>query len=360
MKMKKFFALLLAMVMVVAMATGCSKKSAGKTSGGDVAGSSATVTLSLKATSENGSVDFSLVEKVSGKSMSVSLSGKANTEEVKLDGKADDLFVLANGKFYVNVKSILDLATNSDVEEAEEAVAMVKELIKEDYLYMEIPGLNDVLQTADVSMMTEMMDSVMAAYQGISKTTGDVVTIEVANQDDLKLLIDATVKLVNDNAEKYADYVVDSYNKIDMNKLVDTIVDALVDNMIDTYKQTGMEVTSEMKNQAKDMVKAQLDTSEMKVSKDDILGMIKEMTSELAEMSENIEEFELKDMTVNLVISKLPTGYTVVGTAKSELASMELSATMDTVTPVVISAPSKAQNVQDIIGSIAAIAGAKM
>ena len=38
-KMKKFFAVLLAMVMVVAMATGCSKKGASKT-GGDAAGNS--------------------------------------------------------------------------------------------------------------------------------------------------------------------------------------------------------------------------------------------------------------------------------------------------------------------------------
>lgn len=351
MKMKKFFAVLLAMVMVVAMATGCSKKGASKTNT-DASGNSVTSTVSLKYEGEEGKADLTLVSKAAGKNASISVSGSVDIEGTTVNAKADDLFVVANDKFYVNVKAALDAIAN--VEDAAESVNAIKELITEDYIYMDMSGISEAIQEADVKTSTEMIDALMAAYKDVSTGTDDKVVIKVTNAEEAKAFTDATAKFLKDNADKIADYFVASYNKVDIEKLMNSVVDAVVDSMMAAYKEMGMEVTDEQKQQAKDMILSQIDMSELEVSKEDIVKAVKEM----ADSMEVDEDADFDGTELNVTIEKTANGYKVSVKANDADNSLEIAAEMDTASSVSISAPSKAQNVNDIISGLMAAFGA--
>lgn len=352
-KMKKFFAVLLAMVMVVAMATGCSKKGASKT-GGDAAGNSASTKVSLKYEGEKGKMDLTLISKAAGKNASISLSGNADIEDVKSETKADDLIVIANDKLYLNVKAVVNVL--SGIEDAKETVDTINGLIDSDYLYMDMDGISDAIQTTDVKAYTELIDSLMAAYKGISSGTDDKVVIKVTSADDIKAFTEATSKFLKDNADKIADYIMSSYNKVDMEKLVDTVVDAIVDSMTDAYEELGMSLTDEQKKQMKDAMKSEMDISELEVNKEDIVSGINEL-AESFEGSLDVEDVDFDDITFEVTIEKLSTGYKANIIAKNDENSLELSSEIDTTSSVKISAPSKAQNVNDIISGIMAAFG---
>lgn len=351
MKMKKFFAVLLAMVMVVAMATGCSKKGASKTNT-DASGNSVTSTVSLKYEGEERKADLTLVSKAVGKNASISVSGSVDIEGTTVNAKADDLFVVANDKFYVNVKAVLNAIAN--VEDAAESVNAIKELITEDYIYMDMSGISEAIQEADVKTSTEMIDALMAAYKDVSTGTDDKVVIKVTNAEEAKAFTDATAKFLKDNADKIADYFVASYNKVDIEKLMNSVVDAVVDSMMAAYKEMGMEVTDEQKQQAKDMILSQIDMSELEVSKEDIVKAVKEM----ADSMEVDEDADFDGTELNVTIEKTANGYKVSVKANDADNSLEIAAEMDTASSVSISAPSKAQNVNDIISGLMAAFGA--
>ena len=107
MKMKKFFAAVLAVVMVLAVVTGCSKGS-GKASA-DTQKKGMESTLKLKYKDSNGISDITLKSVASGKEAAVSINGSVNVEGESYTVNSDKLLVVSDNKLYVNVKSLLHL-----------------------------------------------------------------------------------------------------------------------------------------------------------------------------------------------------------------------------------------------------------
>ena len=133
MKMKKFFAAVLAVVMVLAVVTGCSKGS-GKASA-DTQKKGMESTLKLKYKDSNGISDITLKSVASGKEAAVSINGSVNVEGESYTVNSDKLLVVSDNKLYVNVKSLLDFIAsygeNMGIDGSQ--TDAVKEYIKEDY-----------------------------------------------------------------------------------------------------------------------------------------------------------------------------------------------------------------------------------
>ena len=106
MKMKKFFAAVLAVVMVLAVVTGCSKGS-GKASA-DTQKKGMESTFKLKYKDSNGISDITLKSVAAGKEAAVSINGSVNVEGESYTVNSDKLLVVSDNKLYVNVKSLLD------------------------------------------------------------------------------------------------------------------------------------------------------------------------------------------------------------------------------------------------------------
>ena len=346
MKMKKIFAVILVLAMSLLAVTGCSKSA--KSNGGASGKDKVTQTINIKFDGEVGRCDYNIVSKGTGKTSSFSVNGMADFDKMvgKLNISAEDLLVVANNKLYLNAKSVMDIVKNVDLD-------IELPDIEADYLYLDMKGVEEFLSDVSNKALKVYFDAFKDGYKDIATSTGDKVVVKVSNAEEAGKFIEATADIIEDNADAWADMTMEAYEKIDMEKLIDSILDGVIDAMVKMYSDAGMAVDDSMKEQLKEAAKSQMDTSMLEIKKEDLVDAYKEYAKELRDEAD-IDEF---DAVAEIVLETKATGYGVEIKVSNDKNNLEITMDVDTVSPVEVKAPAKAQNVMDVISAFSQIFG---
>jgi hypothetical protein len=372
MKMKRIFAMLLAMVMVFAMVTGCSKKANKANEGGSSDPSTSIVqTITFKMTGfEDASADLTLTLKGFDGASSISVNGSFNAEGETVDLNFNEVLTIAKDKVYVNVKEIMTVlesvsSMDFDMPSSEELegitsslegfdIESIKDLFEADWIYMEMEGMSDAVKI-DTTFQDGLIASIEKEMQAFAKTEGDTTTYKLETAEDYKNAMNALVKAVKDNRDAWVDYSYTSAKSIDTEKMMDGIMDAYAEMLAEMY---GGLVSAD---QIKDQLAGSMDTSSVEIKKEDIETSVDEMIKSLEESVEKAD-FDLLKAVTEIKTTEKANGYTIsfkVQDTESE-GCMEMSVDVTTGTPVTITEPSGAKNVMDMLSSILTSMGGMM
>ena len=372
MKMKRIFAMLLAMVMVFAMVTGCSKKANKANEGGSSDPSTSIVqTITFKMTGfEDASADLTLTLKGFDGASSISVNGSFNAEGETVDLNFNEVLTIAKDKVYVNVKEIMTVlesvsSMDFDMPSSEELegitsslegfdIESIKDLFEADWIYMEMEGMSDAVKI-DTTFQDGLIASIEKEMQAFAKTEGDTTTYKLETAEDYKNAMNALVKAVKDNRDAWVDYSYTSAKSIDTEKMMDGIMDAYAEMLAEMY---GGLVSAD---QIKDQLAGSMDASSVEIKKEDIETSVDEMIKLLEESVEEAD-FDLLKAVTEIKTTEKANGYTIsfkVQDTESE-GCMEMSVDVTTGTPVTITEPSGAKNVMDMLSSILTSMGGMM
>ena len=372
MKMKRIFAMLLAMVMVFAMVTGCSKKANKANEGGSSDPSTSIVqTITFKMTGfEDASADLTLTLKGFDGASSISVNGSFNAEGETVDLNFNEVLTIAKDKVYVNVKEIMTVlesvsSMDFDMPSSEELegitsslegfdIESIKDLFEADWIYMEMEGMSDAVKI-DTTFQDGLIASIEKEMQAFAKTEGDTTTYKLETAEDYKNAMNALVKAVKDNRDAWVDYSYTSAKSIDTEKMMDGIMDAYAEMLAEMY---GGLVSAD---QIKDQLAGSMDASSVEIKKEDIETSVDEMIKSLEESVEEAD-FDLLKAVTEIKTTEKANGYTIsfkVQDTESE-GCMEMSVDVTTGTPVTITEPSGAKNVMDMLSSILTSMGGMM
>ena len=372
MKMKRIFAMLLAMVMVFAMVTGCSKKANKANEGGSSDPSTSIVqTITFKMTGfEDASADLTLTLKGFDGASSISVNGSFNAEGETVDLNFNEVLTIAKDKVYVNVKEIMTVlesvsSMDFDMPSSEELegitsslegfdIESIKDLFEADWIYMEMEGMSDAVKI-DTTFQDGLIASIEKEMQAFAKTEGDTTTYKLETAEDYKNAMNALVKAVKDNRDAWVDYSYTSAKSIDTEKMMDGIMDAYAEMLAEMY---GGLVSAD---QIKDQLAGSMDASSVEIKKEDIETSVDEMIKSL-EASVEEADFDLLKAVTEIKTTEKANGYTIsvkVQDTESE-GCMEMSVDVTTGTPVTITEPSGAKNVMDMLSSILTSMGGMM
>ena len=168
MKMRRIFAMLLAMIMAFAMITGCSKKASKEPSASTPGGenvNSVVQTLTVKVNDiegMNGEVTLTL-KGLDGAS-SISVNGSLNMEGEKLDLNFNDVLKIVKDKVYVNVKELLSVVEEVPMDDLDMGMGIdlggMASIFDSNWVYIEMPGMSDSVKI-DTSVQDGLMESLV-------------------------------------------------------------------------------------------------------------------------------------------------------------------------------------------------------
>lgn len=335
MKMKKFFAAVLAVVMVLAVVTGCSKGS-GKASA-DTQKKGMESTFKLKYKDSNGISDITLKSVAAGKEAAVSINGSVNVEGESYTVNSDKLLVVSDNKLYVNVKSLLDFIASygENMGIYGSQIDAVKEYIKEDYVYVDLDSMKDYLKEADSKSVIDTVNGLMDAFKDIAEVSGNDTlkqyTVTCKSAEDIVKIAEVLKKYIADNKSAWVDAAYEQYSKIDINDVMDKAADMVV---------SAMGQDESMSEMLKKQILANIDVSSYEISKE-----------ALAESFDKIKDFN-GDATFKITSSGDRT-YGISFEANGENGEYAyISYTLNNETSIDASAPDKAQNISDIVSDL--------
>lgn len=346
MKMKKLFAAVLAVVMVLAVVTGCSKGSGKASADNTQKGMEATLTLKHK--DSDGISDITLKSVAAGKESAVSINGSIVVEGDSYTVNSDKLLVVSGNKLYVNVKSVLDfVASYGDAFGITSSqIDAVKGYIKEDYVYVDLDSMKDYLKEADSKPVIDTVNGLMDAFKDIAEVKGNDTlkkyTVTCKSAEDIVKLAEVLKKYVADNKSTWVDAAYEQYSKIDINEVVDKAADMVV---------SAMGYDESMSEMLKKQILANIDTSDYEVSKDTLaesFDMIEEML--------DIDASDVEDFDGDVTFDVSSSADRIYGISFEQNGAdgeyTRISYNLSTETFVDVSAPDKSQNVSDIIGDL--------
>lgn len=339
MKMKKFFAAVLAVVMVLAVVTGCSKGS-GKASA-DTQKKGMESTLKLKYKDSNGISDITLKSVASGKEAAVSINGSVNVEGESYTVNSDKLLVVSDNKLYVNVKSLLDfMGIDGSQTDA------VKEYIKEDYVYVDLDSMKDYLKEADSKPVIDTVNGLMDAFKDIAEVSGNDTlkqyTVTCKSAEDIVKIAEVLKKYIADNKSAWVDAAYEQYSKIDINDVMDKAADMVV---------SAMGQDESMSEMLKKQILANVDVSSYEISKEALAESFDKIEEMLDVDASDIKDFN-GDATFKITSSGDRT-YGISFEANGENGEYAyISYTLNNETFIDASAPDKAQNISDIVSDL--------
>lgn len=340
MKMKKFFAAVLAVVMVLAVVTGCSKGS-GKASA-DTQKKGMESTLKLKYKDSNGISDITLKSVASGKEAAVSINGSVNVEGESYTVNSDKLLVVSDNKLYVNVKSLLDFIAsygeNMGIDGSQ--TDAVKEYIKEDYVYVDLDSMKDYLKEADSKPVIDTVNGLMDAFKDIAEVSGNDTlkqyTVTCKSAEDIVKIAEVLKKYIADNKSAWVDAAYEQYSKIDINDVMDKAADMVVSAMSEMLKK---------------QILANVDVSSYEISKEALAESFDKIEEMLDVDASDIKDFN-GDATFKITSSGDRT-YGISFEANGENGEYAyISYTLNNETFIDASAPDKAQNISDIVSDL--------
>lgn len=340
MKMKKFFAAVLAVVMVLAVVTGCSKGS-GKASA-DTQKKGMEATFKLKYKDSNGISDITLKSVAAGKEAAVSINGSVIVEGESYAVNSDKLLLVSDNKLYVNVKSLLDFIAsygkNMGIDGSQ--TDAVKEYIKEDYVYVDLDSMKDYLKEADSKPVIDTVNGLMDAFKDIAEVSGNdtlkqyTVTCKSA-EDILKI-----AEVLNKSA--WVDAAYEQYSKIDINDVMDKVADMVV---------SAMGQDESMSEMLKKQILANIDVSSYEISKE----ALAESYDKIEEMLD-VDASDIKDFNGDATFKITSSGDRTYGISfeiNGENGEYTyISYTLNNETFIDASAPDKAQNISDVVSDL--------
>ena len=346
MKMKKFFAAVLAVVMVLAVVTGCAKGS-GKASA-DTQKKGMESTFKLKYKDSNGICDITLKSVAAGKEAAVSINGSVNVEGESYTVNSDKLLVVSDNKLYVNVKSLLDFIAsygeNMGIDGSQ--TDAVKEYIKEDYVYVDLDSMKDYLKEADSKPVIDTVNGLMDAFKDIAEVSGNdtlkqyIVTCKSA--EDIVKIAEVLKKYIADNKSAWVDAAYEQYSKIDINDVMDKAADMVV---------SAMGYDESMSEMLKKQILANINASSYEISKE----ALAESFDKIEEMLD-VDASDIKDFNGDATFKVTSSGdrtYGISFEANGENGEYAyISYTLNNETFIDASAPDKAQNISDIVSDL--------
>ncbi len=346
MKMKKFFAAVLAVVMVLAVVTGCSKGS-GKTSA-DTQKKGMESTFKLKYKDSNGISDITLKSVAAGKEAAVSINGSVNVEGESYTVNSDKLLVVSDNKLYVNVKSLLDFIASygENMGIYGSQIDAVKEYIKEDYVYVDLDSMKDYLKEADSKSVIDTVNGLMDAFKDIAEVSGNDTlkqyTVTCKSAEDIVKIAEVLKKYIADNKSAWVDAAYEQYSKIDINDVMDKAADMVV---------SAMGQDESMSEMLKKQILANIDVSSYEISKEALAESFDKIEEMLDVDASDIKDFN-GDATFKITSSGDRT-YGISFEANGENGEYAyISYTLNNETSIDASAPDKAQNISDIVSDL--------
>lgn len=323
MKMKKFFAAVLAVVMVLAVVTGCSKGS-GKASA-DTQKKGMEATLQLKHKDSNGISDITLKSVAAGKEAAVSINGSVIVEGESYTVNSDKLLLVSDNKLYVNVKSLLDFIAsygkNMGIDGSQ--TDAVKEYIKEDYVYVDLDSMKDYLKEADSKPVIDTVNGLMDAFKDIAEVSGNDTlkqyTVTCKSAEDIVKIAEVLKKYIADNKSAWVDAAYEQYSKIDINDVMDKVADMVV---------SSYEISKEALAESYDKIEEMLD-----VDASDIKDFNGDATFKITSSGD-------RTYGISFEINGENGEYTYI------------SYTLNNETFIDASAPDKAQNISDVVSDL--------
>ena len=355
MKMRRIFAMLLAMVMAFAMITGCSKKASKEPSASTPGGenvNSVVQTLTIKVNDiegMNGEVTLTL-KGLDGAS-SISVNGSLTMEGKKLDLNFDDVLTIVKDKVYINVEELLSVMDEVPMDDMEMGMGMgidvssIASLIDAEWVYIEMPGMSDSVKI-DTSIQDGLLESLMEGLASLGTTEGDTTTYKLESMDDYIAVMEALVSAMEDNKDAWVDFSYETSTGFDTEALMEGIVDELAGAMAEMYG--GLVTEAQLKEQ----LMQSMDTSAMEISKEDIEASLDMMIGELENAIEKMEDMEIP-ATTEIKTTLKDKGYTFSVTMSTEdMGSLEVYGDVTVGAAVTIQAPSGAKDLMGMISDL--------
>ncbi len=341
--MKKAAALFLIAVMAVTAFVGCSKDSGKKTSGNNA--DSMFALLKEAGELEKKSFETTMELDADGTKIQLTLSGVSDGKATSVDIKASasgmtyeftDVIVFTDDVLYINAGSILEQVSPFLTAYGIDA-STFGDL---GWVYLELEG---AFTTTSYDKVFDILDE---AYADLIKNEDSEFKIAISEKDDIQAFVDATTKMLKDNKDTFVDMYLDTYNKVDVEAILNNFADELVDAIAAIYSS---EITDDMKEELKEELLADTDFSELEVSESDIEEMLDELITEL----QAVEITEDLGGTVNVKVSKSGDSYVTAvdfdfeDAGESVGASIKSTVTADKNASVEI--PSDAKSIVDVI-----------
>lgn len=281
-------------------------------------------------------VDFTLYGECDGKA--VSMSFKAMADGIKYE--VEDAIIVTDSALYVNVGAVSTIAGAADFDLSAYGITG-------DWVSLDL-GESFKAAESDPDVFLDALDK---AYKDVIEEEDGKFEIRISSDEDLQEFVDATVVLLEDNGEKWAEEIADSTNQFDYE---DMIRDVISDLFMDVNKHLDAGMTQDDIDEIIDSAMEEVDFSEMEVEAAEIEEMFDEMATELEGSKDEIswEESELDKISITTYQEK--NDYVLeaemVGMMDGEKMSMKFNTTITKDDKASVSVPDKdVQTVSEVI-----------
>lgn len=225
----------------------------------------------VSCTVEMGSevIDFTLLGEYDGNATSMSF--KAMADGVKYE--VEDALIATDSSIYLNVGAVSTLAGAAEFDLS--AYGITGDWVSLD--------LGEELKTeTDADVFLDALDK---AYKDVIEEEDGKYEIRISSDEDLQEFVDATINLLNDNAESWSKEIAESSNQYDYEAVIRNVISDL---FVDVNKHLDAGMTQDDIDEIIDSAMEDVDFSEMEVDAADVEEMFSEMATELEDAKDEL------------------------------------------------------------------------
>lgn len=225
----------------------------------------------VSCTVEMGSevIDFTLFGEYDGNATSMSF--KAMADGVKYE--VEDALIATDSSIYLNVGAVSTLAGAAEFDLS--AYGITGDWVSLD--------LGEELKTeTDADVFLDALDK---AYKDVIEEEDGKYEIRISSDEDLQEFVDATINLLNDNAESWSKEIAESSNQYDYEAVIRNVISDL---FVDVNKHLDAGMTQDDIDEIIDSAMEDVDFSEMEVDAADVEEMFSEMATELEDAKDEL------------------------------------------------------------------------
>lgn len=225
----------------------------------------------VSCTVEMGSevIDFTLFGEYDGNATSMSF--KAMADGVKYE--VEDALIATDSSIYLNVGAVSTLAGAAEFDLS--AYGITGDWVSLD--------LGEELKTeTDADVFLDALDK---AYKDVIEEEDGKYEIRISSDEDLQEFVDATINLLNDNAESWSKEISELSNQYDYEAVIRNVISDL---FVDVNKHLDAGMTQDDIDEIIDSAMEEVDFSEMEVDAADVEEMFSEMATELEDAKDEL------------------------------------------------------------------------
>ena len=225
----------------------------------------------VSCTVEMGSevIDFTLFGEYDGNATSMSF--KAMADGVKYE--VEDALIATDSSIYLNVGAVSTLAGAAEFDLS--AYGITGDWVSLD--------LGEELKTeTDADVFLDALDK---AYKDVIEEEDGKYEIRISSDEDLQEFVDATINLLNDNAESWSKEIAELSNQYDYEAVIRNVISDL---FVDVNKHLDAGMTQDDIDEIIDSAMEEVDFSEMEVDAADVEEMFSEMATELEDAKDEL------------------------------------------------------------------------